>query len=168
MNGSSSLSDADLLSRLKTFEDNFVERKTSGDHKDWLKTVVGFANSTPIGFPAVLFIGVRDDGTPETGLNLDSLQQSFARKIPEAYPPIYFASRVLGSANSQFLAVIVPGSEDRPHFAGPSYVRRGSATEVASEHQFNEMVANRLSKSAHILKWRGKRVSIDRMRTGGR
>jgi len=163
-----SLSDADLLSRLRNFENNFVERKTSGDHRDWLKTVVGFANSTPVGYPAVLFIGVRNDGTPETGINLDSLQQTFTRKMQEAYPPIYFVTRVLGSTDSQFLAIVVPGSEDRPHFAGPSYVRRGSATEIASESQFNELIAHRLSKNAHILKWRGKPVSIDRMRTGSR
>jgi hypothetical protein len=39
------LSDTDLLLRLTNFEDHFVERKTSGDSRDWLKTVVGFANS---------------------------------------------------------------------------------------------------------------------------
>jgi predicted HTH transcriptional regulator len=61
------LSDADLLSKLKNCEDAFVERKTAADNKDWLKTVVAFANSTPIGYPAVLFIGVKDEGTIEAG-----------------------------------------------------------------------------------------------------
>ena len=46
-----SLSDADLLARLKNFKDHFVERKTSGDKRDWLKTVVAFANSAPNGYP---------------------------------------------------------------------------------------------------------------------
>ena len=165
-NLTSYLSDSDQLSRLKNFEDNFVERKSAGDSKDWLKTVVGLANSTPAGYPAVLFIGVKDDGTPETGCNLDSLQQTFARKMQEAYPPVYFATRILGVGDSQFLAVVIPGSENRPHFAGPSYVRRGSTTEVASRSQFDELLARRLSKSEHILRWRGKPVSIDRMRTG--
>jgi hypothetical protein len=40
------LTDADLLLKLKNFEDNFVERKTCGDGKNWLRAVVGFANST--------------------------------------------------------------------------------------------------------------------------
>jgi predicted HTH transcriptional regulator len=159
-----SLTDADLLSRLTNFEDNFVERKTSGDHKDWLKTAIAFANSTPIGFPAVLFVGVRDDGNPECGLNLDRLQQTFGSKMQAAYPPVYFATKILGANDRQFLAVIVPGSADRPHFAGPSYVRKGSVTEVASEAQFAELLASRQSKSGEILKWKGKVISADRMR----
>ena|SRR5438093_783295 len=56
------LSDADLLARVLNFEDSFTERKPSRDSRDWKKTLVAFANSAPIGFPAVLFIGVRPDG----------------------------------------------------------------------------------------------------------
>jgi predicted HTH transcriptional regulator len=159
-----SLTDADVLSRLKNFEDNFVERKTSGDSKDWLRAVVGFANSTPVGYPAVLFIGVRDDGTPEVGVNLESLQQSFTRRMQAAYPPIYFATKILEKDGSQFVAVIVPGSANRPHFAGPSYIRRGNRTEAASEEQFDELLASRLSKSGEILKWIKKTISIDELR----
>lgn len=40
----------------------FVECKTAADKKDWLKTIVAFANSTPTGLTSVLFIGVTDDG----------------------------------------------------------------------------------------------------------
>jgi hypothetical protein len=31
-------SEAELISRLNNFEDHFVERKSAGDSKDWLKT----------------------------------------------------------------------------------------------------------------------------------
>ena len=55
----------ELLLRLRRFEDNFVERKTASDKKDWLKTIVAFANSTPTGQTATLFIGVTDDGEIE-------------------------------------------------------------------------------------------------------
>jgi predicted HTH transcriptional regulator len=103
-NLTSYLSDSDLLSRLKNFEDNFVERKSAGDSRDWLKTVVAFANSTPVGYPGVLFIGVKDNGTPETGCNLDSLQQTFARKIQEAYPPVYFATKILQANGERLIA----------------------------------------------------------------
>lgn len=65
------LSDQDLLARLNQFEDQFVERKTANDKSDWLKTVVAFANSAPVGYPAILFIGVRDNGTLEGDVNLD-------------------------------------------------------------------------------------------------
>jgi hypothetical protein len=82
------LSDADLIGRLTNFsEDHFVELETCGDHGDWLKTVVAFANSTPIGYPAVLFIGVKNDGTPEGNINLDSLQKTLTKRMTLSYRP---------------------------------------------------------------------------------
>jgi predicted HTH transcriptional regulator len=145
---------------LTNYEDHFVERKTCGDAKDWLKTVVAFANSAPIGYPAVLYIGVRDGGAIEDGVNLDSLQKSFAKKMADAYPPIYYMTKVLLKDGRQFLAVIVPGSDQRPHFAGPSYVRVGSETRIASETQFQNLIAQRQSKAYEILKWKGTPISL--------
>src|SRR5438477_10380179 len=107
------LTDQELLLRLRNFEDNFVERKAHSDSKDWLKTVVAFANSVPIDYPAVLFIGVLDDGTIQDTVNLDTLQKSFSREINKAYPPVYYLPRVLSEGGKQFLAVIVPGSAAR-------------------------------------------------------
>jgi predicted HTH transcriptional regulator len=71
-------SDQELLLKLRNFEDNFVERKTISDNKDWLKTVVAFANSVPIGYPAILFISVKNDGTIRDSVNLDKLQMTLA------------------------------------------------------------------------------------------
>jgi len=156
------LSDQELLLRLRNFEDNFVERKTSGDSRDWLKTVVAFANSTPVGYPAVLFIGVKDDGTPEEKpVNLDSLQKTFGEKIGEAYPTIYCLTKILNVEGKQILAVIVPGSAERPHFAGPAYVREGSKSVKASKQQFDVLIASRNSKTYEILKWAGKNISVN-------
>jgi hypothetical protein len=157
------LSDTELLLRLTNFEDHFVERKTSGDSKDWLKTVVGFANSAPVGYPAVLYIGVRDGGEVEAGLNLDSLQKTLGKKLADAYPAVYYLTRVLVKDDRQFLAVIVPGSEARPHFAGPSYVRVGSETLPASEPQFQALIAQRQSKAHALLQWAGQTITVDRM-----
>ena len=155
------LSDQELLLRLRNFEDNFVERKTSGDSKDWLKTVVAFANSTPIGYPAVLYIGVKNDGTPEEKtVDLDSLQRTFNEKVRDAYPPIYRLPKILNVGGKQVLAVIVPGSEERPHFAGRAYIRKGSETVEASEEQFANLIAMRNSKVYDILKWKAKLVTI--------
>jgi hypothetical protein len=39
------LSDEDLLRRLSNTEDNFTERKRFSDDREWLRTVIGFANS---------------------------------------------------------------------------------------------------------------------------
>jgi predicted HTH transcriptional regulator len=60
------LSEADLLARMGNFENRLVERKTVKDEKDWKKTAVAFANSAPVRLPAVLYIGVRDNGEIET------------------------------------------------------------------------------------------------------
>jgi predicted HTH transcriptional regulator len=159
------LSDEELLLRLKNFEDNFVERKTSGDSKDWLKTIVAFANSTPVGYPAVLYIGVRNDGTPEEKtVDLDSLQRTFNEKVRDAYPPIYRLPKILDVRGKQVLAVIVPGSEQRPHFAGQAYIRKGSETVEASDEQFANLIAMRSSKAYEILKWKGKPITVDSMR----
>jgi Putative DNA-binding domain len=154
------LTDKDILLKLNAFEDAFVERKTANDSKDWLKTVVAFANSTPVGNPAILFIGVRNDGVIEGNINLDSLQRTLSDKLAAAYPPIYSLSRVLEHDGKQFLAVIVPGSEERPHFAGPAYVREGSKTVASSAEQFDVLVAERNSKVREILKWRNKVVTV--------
>ena len=161
------LDDEELLLRLNNFEDNFVERKTSGDSKDWLKTVVAFANSTQIGYPAVLYIGVKDNGSPEDKpVNLDSLQKSFSKEISQAYPTIYYVTKTLNVGGRQVLAVVVPGSPDRPHFAGQAYSREGSKTVVASKVQFEEMIASRNSKVYEILKWKAKDITIAKFDVG--
>jgi hypothetical protein len=165
MSFTDSLSEADLLARLTNFEDSFVERKTIGDHRDWLKTVVAFANTTPIGYPAVLFIGVRDDGAVEGTADLDKVQKTFAEKIGSAYPPIYYVTRILGSGSRQFLAIVVPGSPNRPHFSGHSYVRRGSHTHIASEEDYDNFIAARQEKARELLQWKGQDITVDFMRT---
>jgi hypothetical protein len=164
-----SLSDDDLLSRLVNFEDNFVERKSSGDKKsDWLKTAVAFANGVPVGYPAVLFLGVKDDGLIEGQANLDSLQKTVSEVLDDAYPPIYYTLKVVSKESKQCLAVIVPGSLLRPHFAGRSFVRVGSQNKQASEAQFAELIAQRNSKAHEILKWRGRQVSVQVPHTGSK
>ena len=158
------ISDDDLLSRLATTEDNFIERKRFSDDREWLRTVVGFANSCPPSFPGVLFIGVYDNGTVETPtkpVNLDSLQKTLSERMIAAWPPIYYLPKVLRKDTNEFLAVLVPGSPARPHFAGRSYVRIGSETREASELQFTELLAQRNSKSSAILEWKGMRITAE-------
>lgn len=131
------LSDEDLLSRLRNFEDAFVERKTVGDLKDCLKTVVAFANSAPIGMPCVLYVGVKDDGQFEAkAIDFDSTQKSLNRILQNIYPRAAYLPKIIRDGEHQCLAIIVPGSELRPHFAGPSYVRIGSESVEASSAQY--------------------------------
>ena len=159
------LSQQELIARLTNYEDAFVERKSASDSGDWVKTVVAFANSAPVGYPAVLYIGVRNDGSIEGKANLDSLQVSLNQKISLAYPTIYYLPRILEHEGKQCLAVIIPGSAARPHFAGPAYIRVGSETRMASEQQFVELIASRRSKVREILKWKGKKISADVMQS---
>ena len=120
------MSDQDLLARMKDFENHFVERKTCGDSKDWLKTVVAFANSAPVGYPCILYIGVRDRGEIEDRqTDFDSLQKTLNRIMQNAYPRVAYLPKIITDGGKKALAVIVPGSSSRPHFAGPSYVRKG-------------------------------------------
>jgi predicted HTH transcriptional regulator len=52
----------ELIIRLKSEEDNFVERKPDGVKRGEIReTIVAFANSLSEGQTGVLFIGVRDD-----------------------------------------------------------------------------------------------------------
>jgi hypothetical protein len=155
------LTDQEILLKLGAFEDSFVERKTASDSSDWLDATVAFANTATIGYPAILFIGVRNDGTIEdTTSNLDKLQMTLGNKLAKAYPTPYWLSKVLQKDGKQFLAIIIPGSERRPHFAGPAFVRDGSRTVVASTEQFDRLVAQRNSKTYEILQWKGKAVSF--------
>src|SRR6266849_2618010 len=160
------LNEADLLARMKNFEDHLVERKTVGDQKDWKKTAVAFANSVPIGLPAVLYIGVKDNGEIETPQrDLDEAQKKFNTQMQKVHPRVVYVPKIISENGRQALAVIIPGSESRPHFAGLSYVRRGSESVESSEEQFSELIAQRNSKAARILQSKGKNVTVF-VRTG--
>ncbi len=157
------LRDEEIMLKLRDFEDSFVERKSVGDSQDWLKTCVGFANTAAVGYPAIMFVGVRDEGTVEGTADLDSLQKSLGKKLAAAYPTIQYVTKVLSEQGKQFLAVLVPGSPQRPHFAGQSYVRVGSETNIASETQFDHMIASRNSKAAAILQWKDKEITVNQL-----
>lgn len=154
------LSDQDILSRLTNTEDSTVERKTANDYRDCRKTAVAFSNSLPVDDPGIIFVGVGDDGTPQDSLNLDSLQRKVSEELSKVYPPIYPQMKVMSKDGKEFLAVIVRGSENSPHFAGPSYIRDGQQTIGASEEQFDRLIAERNSKAREILKWRDKTVTL--------
>jgi hypothetical protein len=147
-------------------EDSFIERKTSSDPSDWVRTIVALANSTPPGRCGVLYIGVRDDGSVEGLANLDSLQKTLAQKLKAVHPFPAYSTRVLTDDGLDYLCVIVPPSTRRPHFAGPAYVRVGSQTTVASEQQHERLIAEHNSKTRRILQFEGKTIRVERVRSG--
>lgn len=152
----------DLLSRLGNAEDNFVERKPANPNRDDIrKTVVAFANTVPEGRTAVLFVGIRNDGKFDAVPNPDKLQKT-VREICEqdCYPPIKFSAEVLNPEGGPVLAVVIPASGNKPHFAGPAYVRRGSESVTASAEVFDDLIHSRNSKCAAILKLKGQVISV--------
>jgi len=154
------LTDNDILLRLRDLEDSFVERKTESDSADWAKTVVAFANSMPVGYPAILFIGVTNDGVVQGLENPEATQKSLSKRVSHCFPIPYYFTRVMEFEGGRFLAVVVPGSQDRPHFAGSAFVREGSKSIAASEEQFGRLIAQRNSKAYEILKWMGKSICL--------
>jgi hypothetical protein len=66
--------------------------------------------------------------------------------MKKVYPRMPYVTKIINDEGRQALAVIIPGSESRPHFAGLSYVRRGSENVPASEEQFSELIAQRSSQ----------------------
>jgi hypothetical protein len=74
--------------------------------------------------------------------------------------PIGRVSKIVAENGRQALAIIIPGSVLRPHFAGLSYVRQGCKSVPASDDQFAELIAQRNSKANRILAWKGKAVTV--------
>lgn len=154
------LSEENLILKLRSAEHDFVERKPIGQKGDWLQTAVAFANSTPIGWPAVLFIGVDDSGKPQRQGKLEDLEKQINGILEHAYPPIYRHIVPLHLPEGDCLAVIIPGSPSRPHFAGRSYVRLGAETREASEQAFGRLIAQRSSKAGELLRWLDKEITF--------
>lgn len=152
----------ELLARLTAKEDNFVERKISIKNKDEIRqTLVAFANSVPETRTGVLFIGVTDDGRPVGVTGTDNLQKT-VREVAkqDCYPPISFNAEVLEKDGKEFLAVVVGFSADRPHFAGPAWVRVGSVSEKATREQYEELIASRNSIVREILRMKGSPITL--------
>jgi predicted HTH transcriptional regulator len=158
------LSDSDILARLAAIEDSTVERKTFSDNRDWIKTAVAFSNSLAVGQPGVLFVGVYNDGNiQDQAVNFEEMQKKVSGELSNIYPPIYPTIVVREKEGKRFIAVIIYGSTERPHFAGRSFVRDGTRTIDASEESFRKFIAQRSGKVAEILRWRNKEVVVNQL-----
>jgi len=136
-----------LLERLRNGEDNFVERKVIGQQKKVLRVAVSFANSAPVGIPCVISFGVNNDGTLEgKDFDTDAFQMNINSILENTYPRVPYQQKTLHVGSKQIVAVIVIGSELRPHFAGHAYVRRGSESIDASQEQLDLLIAQRSGK----------------------
>ncbi len=158
------ISDDELRSRFQRAEDPFVERKVQNDQKDWAKTAIAFANSLPNGMAGVMFVPAFDNGTIQTGVDLDRLQRDISSRLATVYPDLYYFQRIVSIDGGDVVAVVVPGSPERPHFAGPSFVRDGSQSVKASAEQFRLLVARRSSAVEEISRWIGRTTTMHWLR----
>ncbi|HVI32668.1 ATP-binding protein [Phenylobacterium sp.] len=144
-----------LIARLNSSEDSFVERKSQGvKPQDIRKAVTAFANTLPEGQHGVVFIGIGDKGAVEGCENADALQKRVREAAEECYPPLTPQCVVLKVDGRDVVAVVVDASKDKPHFSGPAYVRQGSESVKASKRLFDEMVDARHGKVEAILRMR--------------
>ncbi len=153
---------ATLLARLGQSEDPWVERKQSLDEQKVRRTVVGFANTLGEGQTAVMFIGADNKGQHKGVGDADDAQKKIRGILERCYPPINYQTHVLPveveGNRIEIVAILVPCSKDRPHFAGPAYVRRGSETVEASHEQFLELIASQNERARRILQFKGKKA----------
>jgi hypothetical protein len=144
-------------------EDYLLERKTKGDLKDLLKTMVAFANSVRPGHVATILIGERNDGTVE-GLSsdeADGIQKKVRTAAEQIYPPIIWRSLGYLKDGKQCVRVEIEPSGDTPHFGGPAWVRRGSETVKATDSEFQRLIDIRSSIVRALEQWIGKTVTLD-------
>ena len=151
-----------LIARLRGGEDNLVERKPEGVNRSELRrTIVAFANSTPDGQVALLFLGVHDRGEVLGVQSADALQKTIGEVCNvDCYPQIEFFARVLEVDGKTVLAIGIPSSKRRPHFAGAAFVRKGSESVVASAELYDELILSRNDKCRQILAWRQQLVTV--------
>src|SRR5437868_5966648 len=121
------LTEKELIAKLEKGEDSFVERKSLNDDKDLIKTIIAFANSCPIGFPGIIFYGVKNNGELQVLAEeiqvFDNIQKKINARLKNVYPEVYILQQEISKDNKKCLAISIPGSDKRPHFSGPSYVR---------------------------------------------
>ena len=156
------MTDEQMLARLADHEDNYTERKPDGVKPEEIRqTICAFSNSLTAGATAVLYIGIHDKTGAVLGVdNSDTVQKRVREAIDRCYPSITnYAMRALDVEGKTVVAVKVGARDNRPHFTGPAFVRRGSESVAASEQIFQELVASRNSKTERILRMRGNVIS---------
>lgn len=160
----------ELKTRLRNHEDGWVERKTKNIKSEEIcEALVGFANSLPQGQKGILFIGVGNNGESLGVDDTDGMQKKVERWSKWCYPAVSYMARVVEDSGKHIVAVIVEASSERPHFAGPAFIRVGSQSQKASEKKFNELIDRRNNLVTWILNERdqGREVYIEDKRYHG-
>jgi predicted HTH transcriptional regulator len=161
----------EILQLLTSPEGPLVERKSKGIKPNEIRqSVVAFANSLNAGEEAVIFVGVRNDGEVQglSDAEADARQKDIREACErECYPPVKYRIELL-QEHKNVLAIIIPASEKRPHFAGPAYIRRGSESVAASQEMLQELIDSRTSKVAELLRYKRELTVVTVLAIGHR
>lgn len=79
---------------------------------------------------------------------------TLADKGQSIYPNVYYTTRTIHENEKECLAVIVPESPSRPHFAGPLFIRDGFRTVVANTERHESLLAARTGKTFELQRWK--------------
>ena len=152
----------ELLARIVDHEDNFTERKSQGvSNAELRQTMVAFANSVPEEREAVLYVGIDPHGRATGCADPDAFQRKVRRLCQQdCYPPIRFQSEALDYQGVQVVAFVVPSSSNRPHFAGPAYVRVGAESVAATPEIYEDLISSRHVLANRLLRQKGELVTI--------
>jgi hypothetical protein len=142
------------------WEDCLLERKTEGDLKDLLKTIVAFANSVKPEHKAVILIGEKDDGTIQGVKNPDNIQKTIRNTCDKIYPPILWKSEVYKKEEKPCVRIEIEYDGETPHFGGIAWVRKGSESIKAKDEIFQKLIELRLGKVRELEKWIDKVITI--------
>lgn len=142
------------------WEDGLLERKTEGDLKDLLKTMVAFANSVHPDHIATILIGEKDDGSVQGVKNPESIQQSIRKEAEKIYPAIIWRSQIYEKDKKPCIRVEIEYSGETPHFGGIAWIRKGASTIVASDEVFQQLINLRSGKVRELNKWLDQKITI--------
>jgi hypothetical protein len=143
-------------------EDNFVERKpASVTGHELRQTLVAFSNSLAENDTGVLFVGVHDKTGAILGVdNPEKVQMRIGEAGEECYPAIRPLMIVLDVQEKRIIAVEISYSKEKPHFAGPAYIRSGSRSPKASDSLYRDLLTSHCSKAGELLRWKDKVVTV--------
>jgi hypothetical protein len=160
------MTEEELLAMLRsgrTREGSLRERKPGSiNAREARRVIVAFANSTPPGQEAVLFVGLHDATGEVIGIqDTDKVQQDYRRALDECYPSITVRMHPLEHGGKAVLAIVVPASSRRPHFTGGAYVRVGSTCALASDELFEELILSRTDKAQRLLQFKRDQTIVE-------
>jgi schlafen family protein len=159
--------DEEILQRLTNTEDHLTERKSKPHRDQATEAMVAFANSALPNKPGILYVGVNDKGDILQDKAPETWQHDITTWGNGCFPELPVIPRTLTKDGKEFLAVVVPLSALRPHFARPAFKREGAKTVRASQNEIDEWIAYRNSKVRVLLEQKDQKRPVQVIQLAG-